>query len=171
MIIIEDPIQKVAPKPAMMLLWQKMRGAMVAVLGLRIWTAMNPIRRQPASTRRAMMRPLRLSDMLVNCFHTGAKGGGLLPWVLKTTPLQSQQQADNTREEQGEPDGVELSQLLPHGKTRRLSVGNLENEEDEDHRGAADWQVNVDWRAAISHGSLSHRWSLRGKETHSTISS
>lgn len=157
MIIIEDPIQKVAPKPAMMLLWQKMRGAMVAVLGLRIWTAMNPIRRQPASTRRAMMRPLRLSDMSVNCFHTGAEwggGGGELPWVLKTTPLQSQQQADDTREEQGEPDGVELSQLLSHGKTCRLSVGNFENEEDENHRGAADRQVDVDWRAAVSHGSF-----------------
>lgn len=51
--------------------------------------------------------------------------GGELPWVFKTTPLQGQQQADDAREEQGEPEEVELSQLLPHGKTRRLSVGNL----------------------------------------------
>lgn len=60
MIIIEDPMQKVAKKPAMMLRWQKMRGAMVAVLGLRIWHATKPIRRQPASVSRAMMRPLCL---------------------------------------------------------------------------------------------------------------
>lgn len=53
-------MQKVAQKPAKMLRWQKIRGGMVAVLGLRIWTAMNPIKRTPASTRRAMIRPLRL---------------------------------------------------------------------------------------------------------------
>lgn len=43
---------------------------MVAVLGLRIWHAMKPSRRTPASVRRAMMRPLRLSDMSVNYFYT-----------------------------------------------------------------------------------------------------
>lgn len=36
MIIIEAPMHNVAQKPARMLLWQKMRGGMVAVLGLRI---------------------------------------------------------------------------------------------------------------------------------------
>lgn len=68
MIIIDEPTQKIAKKPARMLLWQKIRGGMVAVFGLRIWIATNPSNRQPASVRRAIMRPLCLfqyvSDLL-----------------------------------------------------------------------------------------------------------
>lgn len=82
--------------------------------------------------------------MAMNAKQQCRTEGGIVPWVFKTTPLQGQQQADDTWEEQRKPDRVELSQLLPPRKTRRRSVRNLQQEQDENHRGTTDRQVDID---------------------------
>lgn len=58
MTIIEAPKLHVAHAPAKMLRCLMMRGGTVAVSGLKIWTRTKPMRRTPASTSSAMMRPL-----------------------------------------------------------------------------------------------------------------
>jgi len=132
----------VAKKPARMLRCRMIRGGIVAVLGRKVCTRQNPIKRAIPRVSRAMMRP---------SFHwakgqywlVSQKGVNVTYGVHRAAPLQRQQQTHGPGDDKAGAEEVELRRFLLGGQFGRISVGYLEQQGDKDHGDAAQGQVDV----------------------------
>lgn len=97
----------------------------------------------------------------------------VVPGIFSTTPLQSKEQADNGRDENGGASKVELAKTIHEGHVDsvRVIAVNLDKEEDNEHGQAANGKVDVETPAPggmFSKGTSEKRASNGGDTPHTT---
>lgn len=97
----------------------------------------------------------------------------VVPGIFSTTPLQSKEQADNGRDENGGASKVELAKAIHEGHVDgvRVVAINLDKEEDDEHGQAANGKVDVETPAPgcmFSEGTSKERASNGSDTPHTT---
>lgn len=138
----EEPMQIVDQKLAATLRYLRMRGGIVAVLGSKAWTKRKATSNTPVRINNAMIRLLlhwRLST------HRKVE---MIVWVTHgirlATPLKCQYKTDHTRYQECSARSIKLRQLLRPGELERISVRDLEEEVNGDHRRATKRQIDIE---------------------------
>jgi hypothetical protein len=76
--------------------------------------------------------------------HEEADDPGALPWVCGATPLEGEEQADNSRNQNRGADQVELENSLCDGEAFRIVFSrDMQEENDDQDREGTDWEAVV----------------------------